>query len=117
MQVYYESDARPDLLRGKQFAMIGYGSQGHAQAQNLRDSCFNVVVGLAHGRGSAKHAQADGFTVLPVPAAARGSDFSQILAPDEHHRTLFRNAIRPNLKPHAILSVSHGFTIPVHQTA
>jgi len=115
MQVYYENDARPELLRAKQIAMLGYGSQGHAQAQNLRDSGFSVVVGLSPDRNSAKQAAADGFKVLPVPEAVRGSDFIQILAPDEHHRSLFENEVRPNLKPSAILSVSHGFSIHFKQ--
>ena len=82
MQIFYEKDARPELLRGKQIAMLGYGSQGHAQAQNLRDSGFSVVVGLAADRNSAKTAAADGFKVLPVPEAVRGADFVQVLAPD-----------------------------------
>jgi ketol-acid reductoisomerase len=115
MQIFYEKDARPELLRGKQIAMLGYGSQGHAQAQNLRDSGYSVVVGLAPGRNSAKQAAADGFKVLPVADAVRGADWVQILAPDEHHRTLFENEIRPNLKPNAILSVSHGFSIHFKQ--
>jgi len=115
MQVYYENDAKPELLRGKQIAMLGYGSQGHAQAQNLRDSGFSVVVGLAPDRNSAQVATADGFKVLPVAEAVRGADFVQILAPDEHHRSLFENEIRPNLKPNAILSVSHGFSIHFKQ--
>jgi len=115
MQVFYERDAKPELLRGKQIAMLGYGSQGHAQAQNLRDSGYSVVVGLAPERNSARQATADGFKVLPVPEAVRGSDFVQILAPDEHHRTLFENEIKPNLKPNAILSVSHGFSIHFKQ--
>jgi ketol-acid reductoisomerase len=115
MQVYYERDAKPELLRGKVIAMIGYGSQGHAQAQNLRDSGYSVVVGLAPGRNSAATAAADGFKVLPVPEAVRGADFVQILAPDEHHRSLFEGEIRPNLKPTAILSVSHGFSIHFKQ--
>jgi ketol-acid reductoisomerase len=115
MQVYYERDAQPELLRGKQIAMIGYGSQGHAQAQNLRDSGYSVVVGLAPGRNSAQQAAADGFKVLPVPEAVRGADFVQILAPDEHHRSLFESEIRSNLKPNAILSVSHGFSIHFKQ--
>src|SRR5439155_26147485 len=88
MQILYERDARPELLRGKQIAMLGYGSQGHAQAQNLLDSGYSVVVGLAPGRNSAKQAATDGFKVMPVPEAVCGADFVQILAPDEHHRSL-----------------------------
>ena len=115
MQIFYESDAQPELLRGKRIAMLGYGSQGHAQAQNLRDSGYSVVVGLAPARNSAKQAAADGFEVLPVPEAVRNADLVQILAPDEHHRALFENEIRPNLKPNAILMVSHGFSIHFQQ--
>jgi ketol-acid reductoisomerase len=115
MQIFYESDARPELLRGKQIAMLGYGSQGHAQAQNLRDSGYSVIVGLAPDRASARQAAADGFEVAPPAEAVRRSDLVQILAPDEHHRELFENEIRPNLKPNAILMVSHGFSIHFKQ--
>lgn len=115
MQIFYDRDAHPELLRGKRIAMLGYGSQGHAQAQNLRDSGYSVVVGLAPGRNSARQAAADGFEVLPVPEAVRPADWIQILAPDEHHRALFENEVRPNLKPNAILSVSHGFSIHFKQ--
>ncbi|MSO19969.1 MAG: ketol-acid reductoisomerase [Acidobacteria bacterium] len=115
MEIFYEQNAKPELLKGKTIAMIGYGSQGHAQAQNLRDSGFTVVIGLDPGRGSAQQATADGFKVLPVPAAVREADFVQILVPDEHHRKLFETEIQPNLKPNAILSVSHGFSIHFKQ--
>ena len=115
MQIFYESDARPDLLRDKVIAMLGYGSQGHAQAQNLRDSGFTVVVGLSPERSSARQAAADGFEVLPVPEAVGRADLIQILAPDEHHRDLFEKEVRPNLKPQAILMVSHGFSIHFKQ--
>jgi ketol-acid reductoisomerase len=115
MQIFYERDARPELLRGKRIAMLGYGSQGHAQAQNLRDSGYDVVVGLAPGRNSAKQAAADGFQVLPVPEVVRQADLIQILVPDEHHRSLFESEVRPNMKPSAILSVSHGFSIHFKQ--
>jgi ketol-acid reductoisomerase len=115
MEIFYEKSAKPDLLKGKVIAMVGYGSQGHAQAQNLRDSGYKVVVALDPGRGSAKQAAADGFEVLPVPEAVKKADFVQILVPDEHHRKLFENEIRPNLKPDAIISVSHGFSVHFKQ--
>ena len=115
MEIFYDRDANPELLRGKQIAMLGYGSQGHAQAQNLRDSGFAVVVGLGPGRNSAQQVAADGFKVLPPADAVRGSDLVMILAPDEHHRALFEGEVRPNLKPNAILMVSHGFSIHFKQ--
>ncbi len=115
MQIYYDRDARPELLRGKVIAMLGYGSQGHAQAQNLRDSGYTVVVGLAPGRTSARQAASDGFEVLPVADAVRRAELVQILVPDEHHRDLFEKEIRPNLKADAILMVSHGFSIHFRQ--
>jgi len=95
--------------------MLGYGSQGHAQAQNLRDSGYSVVVGLAPGRKSAKVATADGFEVVTPAEAVKRSDLVMILAPDEHHRALFEGEVKPNLKKGAILMVSHGFSIHFQQ--
>ena len=115
MKVFYDSDAQPELLRDKTIAIAGYGSQGHAQAQNLRDSGFRVIIALDPGRGSAKQAAADGFEVLPVAEAVKRADLIQVLAPDEHHRELFETHIRPNLKPNAILMASHGFSIHFKQ--
>ncbi|MGH9786558.1 MAG: ketol-acid reductoisomerase [Terriglobia bacterium] len=115
MEIFYDRDANAELLRGKQIAMLGYGSQGHAQAQNLRDSGYAVIVGLAPGRNSARVATADGFEVAPPAEAVRRSDLVMILAPDEHHRALFEGEVRPNLKPNAILMVSHGFSIHFKQ--
>ena len=115
MEIFYDRDANPELLRGKQIAMLGYGSQGHAQAQNLRDSGYAVIVGLAPGRNSAQVAKADGFEVAAPAEAVRRSDLVMILAPDEHHRALFEGEVRPNLKPNAILMVSHGFSIHFKQ--
>jgi ketol-acid reductoisomerase len=115
MKVFYDSDAQPELLRDKTIAIAGYGSQGHAQAQNLRDSGFSVIIALDPSRPSGKVAAADGFEVLPVAEAAKRADLIQILAPDEHHHDLFENHIRPNMKPNAILMVSHGFSIHFKQ--
>src|SRR3990167_4420101 len=115
MEIFYDRDANPELLRGKQIAMLGYGSQGHAQAQNLRDSGYSVIVGMPPQRNSAKQAAADGFQVLPPAEAVRRSDLVMILVPDEHHRALFEGEVRANLKPNAILMVSHGFSIHFKQ--
>ncbi len=115
MEIFYDKDANPELLRGKQIAMLGYGSQGHAQAQNLRDSGYAVVVGLAPGRKSAEVAKADGFEVVPPAEAVKRSDLVMILAPDEHHRALFEGEVKPNLKKNAVLMVSHGFSIHFKQ--
>ncbi|OFV95948.1 MAG: ketol-acid reductoisomerase [Acidobacteria bacterium RIFCSPLOWO2_12_FULL_54_10] len=115
MEIFYDSDVKADILTGKRIAMIGYGSQGHAQAQNLRDSGLSVIVGLAPGRASAKQATLDGFEVVAVPEAVRRSDLIMILVPDEHHRALFESEIRANLKPDAVIMVSHGFSIHFRQ--
>jgi len=81
--IFYERDANTSALKGKTIAVFGYGSQGHAQAQNLRDSGFNVIIGLDPTRQSAKQAQADGFAVLAPAEAAKKADWIQILTPDE----------------------------------
>ena len=111
MEIFYDRDANPEMLRGKQIAMLGYGSQGHAQAQNLRDSGYSVIVGMPPERSSARQAKADGFEVAPPAEAVRRSDLVMILVPDEHHHALFEGQVRQNLKPNAILMVSHGFSI------
>jgi len=110
-KAYYEHDANPAILNGKTIAVIGYGSQGHAQAQNLRDSGHKVIVGLDPQRSSAQQARADGFTVAPPSEAAKRADWVQILTPDETQGELYEAAIRPNLRPGKILGVSHGFSI------
>ena len=109
--VFYERDANPAALKGKTIAILGYGSQGHAQAQNLRDSGYNVIVGLDPARASAKQARADGFTVVSPAEAAKRADWIQILTPDETQHQLYEAAIRPHLTSGKILGVSHGFSI------
>ena len=109
--IFYESDANPAALKSKTIAIFGYGSQGHAQAQNLRDSGHKVIVGLEPNRPSAQQAAADGFQVFrPIEAAKRG-DWIQILTPDETQHTLYEASIRPWLTSGKILGVSHGFSI------
>jgi ketol-acid reductoisomerase len=109
--IFYERDANPAALKDKTIAVMGYGSQGHAQALNLHDSGFNVVVGLDPHRPSAKQAQADGLTVLPPAEAARRADWIQILTPDETQGEFYASAIHPALEAGKILGVSHGFSI------
>lgn len=109
--VFYEHDANPAALKGKVIAILGYGSQGHAQAQNLRDSGYDVVVGLDPQRPSVKQAKADGLLVLSPAAAAERADWIQILTPDETQGDFYESAVKPALRPGKILGVSHGFSI------
>ena len=109
--IFYEHDAQPTTLRGKTIAILGYGSQGHAQAQNLRESGYRVIVGLEPQRPSAQQARTDGMTVVPPAEAAQTADWIQILTPDETQGELYESAIRPYLRPGKILGVSHGFSI------
>ena len=111
MKVYYDADARLELLQGKTVAVIGYGSQGHAQAQNLNDSGVSVVVGLRPGSPTQARAEADGLRVLPVPEAAAAGDIIQILVPDEHQAALYKTDIAPHLTAGKALMFSHGFNI------
>jgi ketol-acid reductoisomerase len=114
-RVYYEQDADLQLLRGKTVAVIGYGSQGHAQAQNLRDSGVSVVVGLYRGSRSWDQAAQDGLDVATVPEAAAQAQIIQILIPDEIQAPVFRDEIRARLAPGKAIGVSHGFSIHFNQ--
>ena len=109
--VFYEHDANPNALKGKTIAILGYGSQGHAQAQNLRDSGYKVIVGLDPERPSAQQAKADGMVVVAPAEAAKRADWIQILTPDETQAELYEAAIKPFLHPGKVLGVSHGFSI------
>ncbi|MNK35316.1 Ketol-acid reductoisomerase [compost metagenome] len=108
--LYYEQDAELSLLKGKTIAIIGYGSQGHAHAQNLRESGLNVVVGLREGKSFDK-AKEDGFEVLSVAEATRRADVVQILMPDETQASVYNSEIAPNLKKGAALLFAHGFNV------
>ncbi|MCF4966348.1 ketol-acid reductoisomerase [Nostoc sp. CMAA1605] len=110
-RMYYDADANLDLLAGKTIAIIGYGSQGHAHALNLKDSGLNVIVGLYPGSKSAEKAQAAGLTVKSVADAASAADFIMILLPDEVQKTVYKNEIEPNLKEGDVLAFAHGFNI------
>lgn len=110
-RMYYDADANLDLLAGKTIAIIGYGSQGHAHALNLKDSGMNVIVGLYPGSKSAAKAEAAGLTVKSVADAAKAADLLMILLPDEVQRTVYKNEVEPNLEPGNILAFAHGFNI------
>ncbi len=110
MQVYYEKDADLGLIRKKKVAIIGYGSQGHAHANNLKDSGVDVVVGLRAGSASAAKATAAGLTVKPVEEAVRDADLVMILAPDELQAGIYQN-MEPHLKKGVALAFAHGFSI------
>ncbi|MGZ9583483.1 ketol-acid reductoisomerase [Paenibacillus marinisediminis] len=108
--MYYEKDADFGVLQNKTIAVIGYGSQGHAQAQNLRDSGLQVIIGLREGK-SAEKARQDGFEVMSVADATSRADVVQILMPDETQASVYNNEIAPNLKKGAALMFSHGFNV------
>ena len=109
--IFYERDAKPEALKGKTIAILGYGSQGHAQAQNLRDSGHKVIVGLDPNRPSAQQARADGMVVVAPDEAAKRADWIHVLTPDETQGELYEKSIKPYLHPGKVLGVSHGFSI------
>jgi ketol-acid reductoisomerase len=110
-RVFYQNDANPSALKTKTIAVFGYGSQGHAQAQNLRDSGYAVIIGLDPARNSADQARADGMAVFAPAEAAQRADWLQILTPDETQADFYESAIKPHLHPGKILGFSHGFAI------
>lgn len=114
-KMYYDSDCRLDLLKGKTVAIIGYGSQGHAHAQNLKESGVNVVVGLKPASERRKQAEADGLKVLDTPEAAKAGDIIMMLTPDETQADIYSQSIAPNLKEGNILAFAHGFNIHFNQ--
>ena len=111
MKIYYDKDANPKFLQGKKIAIIGYGSQGHAHANNLRDSGHQVVVGLRPGSQSWTKATSAGLQVKSTSEAATGADIVMILVPDETAPAVYRNEIAPQLRPGAYLAFAHGFSI------
>ncbi len=110
-RMYYDADANLDLLAGKTIAIIGYGSQGHAHALNLKDSGVNVVVGLYEGSKSAQQARDAGLAVHSVAEATKAADFIMILLPDEVQKTVYTEEIAPNLSDGNVLAFAHGFNI------
>ncbi len=112
MRVYYDRDADVNLIKGKKVAIVGYGSQGHAHAMNLRDSGVkDIVVALRGGSGSATKAQNAGFTVKSVADASKWADVIMVLAPDEIQRDLYATEIGPNMRPGAAIAFAHGLAI------
>jgi len=111
IKVYYDKDADLSLIRAQQVAIIGYGSQGHAHANNLKESGVSVVVGLRPGSASATKATEAGLEVRTIEEATKAADVVMILAPDEHQAQLYREQIAPNIKQGAALAFAHGFNI------
>jgi ketol-acid reductoisomerase len=116
-KVYYDADADLSLLKNKTIAILGYGSQGHAQAQNLRDSGLNVIVGQRKGSPNYELAKSHGFDPLPVADAAKAGDLVNILLPDEVQADVYKAEIQPHLVPGNLLMCSHGFNIHFGQVA
>jgi len=111
MNVYYDKDADLSIIQSKKVAILGYGSQGHAHANNLKDSGVDVVVGLRESSGSVVKASNAGLTVKSVAKATADADVVMVLLPDEHQARVYRKEIEPNLKKGAILAFAHGFNI------
>jgi len=111
MKMYYDHDADINLLEGKTIAVIGYGSQGHAQALNLKDSGLKVIVALRTDSARVKVAENDGFEVTTVSEAVKKADFVQVLIPDERQAEVYRKEIAPNMRNGQVLCFSHGFNI------
>jgi ketol-acid reductoisomerase len=115
MKVYYDKDCDLSIIQGKKVAIIGYGSQGHAQACNLKDSGVDVTVGLRKGSSTVAKAEAHGLKVTDVASAVAAADLVMILTPDEFQSQLYRDEVEPNLKKGATLAFSHGFAIHYNQ--
>ncbi|MFT4056656.1 MAG: ketol-acid reductoisomerase, partial [Novosphingobium sp.] len=112
MKVYYDADCDINLIAEKNIAILGYGSQGHAHAQNLRDSGVkNVAIALRDGSATARKAEAAGFKVMSNKDAAAWADVIMILAPDEHQAAIYAADIHENLKPGAALAFAHGLNV------
>ena len=115
LNIYYDKDADLSLIQGKQVAIIGYGSQGHAHANNLKESGVDVVVGLRQGSGSARKAEQAGLKVQSIEDAVKGADVVMVLAPDEHQAALYTDQIEPNIKQGAVMAFAHGFNVHFQQ--
>jgi len=115
LNIYYDKDCDLSIIQGKKVAVIGYGSQGHAHANNLKDSGVDVSVGLRAGSTTAAKAEAAGLKVKNTPDAVRDADLVMILTPDEFQRELYDNEIEPNIKQGAAMAFAHGFAIHYNQ--
>ncbi|MBQ1736007.1 MAG: NAD(P)-binding domain-containing protein, partial [Lachnospiraceae bacterium] len=110
-KIYYQEDCNLDALKGKKIAIIGYGSQGHAHALNLKESGLDVIVGLRKDSKSWKKAEEQGLTVFETAEAAKQADVIMILTPDEKQADMYKESIAPNLKAGDMLMFAHGFNI------
>jgi len=115
LNVYYDKDADLSIIKSKKVAIIGYGSQGHAHANNLKDSGVDVTVGLRAGSASAAKAEASGLKVSNVADAVAGADIVMVLTPDEFQSVLYKDELEPNLKQGATLAFAHGCAIHYNQ--
>ncbi|MGP1441555.1 MAG: ketol-acid reductoisomerase [Anaerovoracaceae bacterium] len=115
MNIYYHNDCNLSLLDGKKIAVIGYGSQGHAHALNLKESGMDVTVGLYEGSKSWKLAEDAGLNVATAADAAKDADIIMILTPDEKQQAIYENSVKPNLKAGNMLMFAHGFNIHYQQ--
>jgi len=115
MKVYYDKDADLSLIKGKQVTIVGYGSQGHAHAQNLKESGVNVTVGLRKSGASWKKAEAAGLKVSEVAAAVKNADVVMMLLPDENIPQVYNDEVAPNMKAGAALAFAHGFNVHYNQ--
>jgi ketol-acid reductoisomerase len=115
MKIYYDQDADLGVLQDKTVAVIGYGSQGHAHAQNLRDSGLNVIIGQRPGGPNFDKAVEDGFEPVSAAEATKRADWIQILIQDQHQPMVYKNEILPNLTAGKVLGVSHGFNLHYNQ--
>jgi len=115
MKIYYDKDADLSIIKSLKVTIIGYGSQGHAHANNLKDSGVDVTVGLRPGSGSEAKAKKSGLTVKPIADAINGADVVMVLAPDEHQARLYNEQIAPNIKQGAALAFAHGFNVHYQQ--
>ena len=111
INIYYDKDARPEILKGKKIAIMGYGSQGHAHASNLRDAGMDVIVGELKNGSNWEKAVAAGFTVTTAQEAAKTADIIMILLPDEFQADVYKDEIAPNMKKGVYLAFAHGFNI------
>jgi ketol-acid reductoisomerase len=115
MKVYYDKDADLSLIKGKKVTIVGYGSQGHAHAQNLKDSGVNVTVGLRKGGASWAKVEKAGIAVQEIATAVKSADVVMILLPDENIPQVYRDEVEPNIKKGAALAFAHGFNVHYNQ--
>jgi ketol-acid reductoisomerase len=115
MKVYYDKDADLSLIKGRQVTIIGYGSQGHAHALNLKESGVSVTVGLRKNGASWKKAESAGLKVAEVAAAVKNADVVMMLLPDENIPDVYNTEVAPNMKAGAALAFAHGFNVHYNQ--